>query len=655
MEQGIHTEAQLAAAIEAGEWYDSDSETENDNSEAELSGEASSEEVDWTNYFWNTGDKLDTNAPLSRTLDAHAILKQLSQLGTDYVDYGGQEGTVNEGDENGKKNSEEDEATCRSAESAAVVPTDGVTDSTTPHSQSERPKHYSIAHEIMTTERTYVQSVRLLEKVVHGAIKTSQMTGRAILPEQGRKEIFLNIGEIYALNFDLLQELEDRLKNWDSNSMIADVLAKRAPFFKLYSMYSARFDSAQAAYCKWLKTSKPFAELIKLIETGPLCKGLPVSSYMLCPVQRIPRYKLLLEDYLKHLPEDHPDIDNTKAALAAIAEAAEHMNERITDMENQVKVVQMQKTFVGKENIVAPGRKYIGRGPVFFVPGSRWKQRVLFLFSDVLLVARITAAGRYRIRHKVPLKKMLVSIVESPVLRNGFCIAERGLTKPFRFCTKSVEERTKWITELSNAKTKDEGVLATMGKNSPYAAVLNDPEAHSSIMAVLNDPSFEHNHPSWVRRSLRYAPTTVRKGLPFTSYALASQQLSRETGGGENGGVEEVDFGEGVVTEFVCERKYTKVLRPGLDHSLSSYMHYQCEGKLMEVRWFVLTCRTLVCYQDHTVRRAFTCSWYMYPVMCPAFQSARCGQWCPHSNWLYSVHCHTGRSAGEKIHVQTVP
>ncbi len=51
-------------------------------------------------------------------------------------------------------------------------------------------------------------------QVVHGAIKTSQMTGRAILPEQGRKEIFLNIGEIYALNFDLLQELEDRLKNW---------------------------------------------------------------------------------------------------------------------------------------------------------------------------------------------------------------------------------------------------------------------------------------------------------------------------------------------------------------------------------------------------------------------------------------------------------
>lgn len=51
-------------------------------------------------------------------------------------------------------------------------------------------------------------------QVVHGAVKTSQLTKRPILPEQGRKEIFLNIGEIYALHFDLLQELEDRMKHW---------------------------------------------------------------------------------------------------------------------------------------------------------------------------------------------------------------------------------------------------------------------------------------------------------------------------------------------------------------------------------------------------------------------------------------------------------
>ena len=65
-----------------------------------------------------------------------------------------------------------------------------------------------------------------------------------------------------------------------------------------------------------------------------------------------------------------------------------------------------------------------------------------------------------------------------------------------------------------------------------------------SILAVLNDPSFEHSEPSWVRRSIRVSHSTgVRPSLP----------LSTEEGGT---GVqrEEVDMGGiDIVTEFVSE------------------------------------------------------------------------------------------------------
>ncbi len=50
---------------------------------------------------------------------------------------------------------------------------------------------------------------------------------------------------------------------------------------------------------------------------------------------------------------------------------------------------------------------------------------------------------------------------------------------------RSSEERTKWISELTKAKAKDEGLLSTMGRNSPYAAVLNDPEAHSESISTM--------------------------------------------------------------------------------------------------------------------------------------------------------------------------
>lgn len=38
-----------------------------------------------------------------------------------------------------------------------------------------------------------------------------------------------------------------------------------------------------------------------------ICGNLTLQHHMLEPVQRIPRYELLLKDYLKKLPEESPD------------------------------------------------------------------------------------------------------------------------------------------------------------------------------------------------------------------------------------------------------------------------------------------------------------------------------------------------------------
>ena len=39
---------------------------------------------------------------------------------------------------------------------------------------------------------------------------------------------------------------------------------------------------------------------------------------MLTPVQRIPRYELLLKEYLKKLPEDSPDREDTESKAAMV-------------------------------------------------------------------------------------------------------------------------------------------------------------------------------------------------------------------------------------------------------------------------------------------------------------------------------------------------
>jgi FYVE/RhoGEF/PH domain-containing protein 5/6 len=50
---------------------------------------------------------------------------------------------------------------------------------------------------------------------------------------------------------------------------------------------------------------------------------------MLKPVQRIPQYRLLLEDYLRHLSQTSPDWDDTRAALKIVRDVADHANRSI--------------------------------------------------------------------------------------------------------------------------------------------------------------------------------------------------------------------------------------------------------------------------------------------------------------------------------------
>lgn len=72
-----------------------------------------------------------------------------------------------------------------------------------------------------------------------------------------------------------------------------------------------------------------FAAIVAEAEASPSFKGLQLNSFLVLPVQRVPRYKLLLENLLKYTPEDAPEYADVQAALNLVAEAAIHNNEMI--------------------------------------------------------------------------------------------------------------------------------------------------------------------------------------------------------------------------------------------------------------------------------------------------------------------------------------
>ena len=127
----------------------------------------------------------------------------------------------------------------------------------------------------------------------------------------------------------MLQDFENRIAHWSVSPKIADVIVKKGPFLKLYTTYIREFSAVNYHFDDCCQKFPKFAKLVKDFEKKELCRHLKLKHFMLKPVQRLPQYKLLLEDYLRHLSHESSDFDDTTAALKIVSDAAEHANNTI--------------------------------------------------------------------------------------------------------------------------------------------------------------------------------------------------------------------------------------------------------------------------------------------------------------------------------------
>jgi FYVE, RhoGEF and PH domain containing 3 len=68
-----------------------------------------------------------------------------------------------------------------------------------------------------------------------------------------------------------------------------------------------------------------------------------LSNYLIQPIQRIPRYKMFLEQIVKLTPDDHPDSAALKKSLALVSEIAVTVDEVCEKVENMGKVIEISK------------------------------------------------------------------------------------------------------------------------------------------------------------------------------------------------------------------------------------------------------------------------------------------------------------------------
>ncbi|KAI9002221.1 hypothetical protein DFJ74DRAFT_454487 [Hyaloraphidium curvatum] len=233
----------------------------------------------------------------------------------------------------------------------------------------------ALVREILSTERTYVQLLRnLMELYVVPLEGGPPGSGNdRILSKEEHARIFQNVGSLLGLHSDfilpnLTRACDDYSGRVDPPNVQPPSLRGRigrcflqyAAFLKLYSVYYNGFDAALAMLEKLdsdkpppagrkdpmnlptpaPKTVKRFRQHVERARQSPNHRQINLQAWLLLPVQRLPRYKMLLEKLWECTDASHPDNEDLEKAMEELALRVRECNERKREWEGVTSVVE---------------------------------------------------------------------------------------------------------------------------------------------------------------------------------------------------------------------------------------------------------------------------------------------------------------------------
>uniref|UniRef100_A0A8C5GU58 Intersectin-2-like n=1 Tax=Gouania willdenowi TaxID=441366 RepID=A0A8C5GU58_GOUWI len=399
---------------------------------------------------------------------------------------------------------------------------------------SQEKKRQGYIHELIQTEERYVEDLQIVLEVFY---KPMSESGR--LNEAEMSLIFVNWKELLACNTKLVQALHDRKKTGGEKmpvQMIGDILASELSHMQPY----IRFCSCQINGATLLQTrtdNEPdFKNFLKKIATDYRCKGMPLSSFLLKPMQRITRYPLHIKSILESTAEGHADRGPLKQALERAEELCQQVNEGVREKENSDRLEWIQNhvqcegiieklTFNSLTNCLGP-RKLLHSGKMYKVKSN--KELWAFLFNDFLLLThaakQFTSSGLDKLfsnKNNVQLKtykppvllnEVLVKLPDPSSDEPIFHISH--IDRVYVLKTDNIKERTSWVHKI---KAASEEFIETEKKKRDKAYQVKTSGIGRLLVTILEATELKAGKPNG--KSNPYCEVTMGPQI-FTSRTI---------------------------------------------------------------------------------------------------------------------------------------
>ncbi|EPZ33903.1 Dbl homology domain-containing protein [Rozella allomycis CSF55] len=207
-----------------------------------------------------------------------------------------------------------------------------------------------IVKEIVETEKNYVQCLLFLFRDYKTEFfKNKKQLG---LSDEKIEGLFPCLPALLEKHVDFLRSMVTRISRWNMFSTFGDLFLD-AVDIDLYVAYVSKFDLTMDAHHEAMEKSN-VASFVK--NSGV---NLEMSDMTISPVQRIPRYILLVKQLLKYTDKRHKDFPLLNQAYERLSEIASFIDQKRREAEQYQNIIKLQENILNCPFPIAKPDRYI--------------------------------------------------------------------------------------------------------------------------------------------------------------------------------------------------------------------------------------------------------------------------------------------------------
>jgi len=293
--------------------------------------------------------------------------------------------------------------------------------------------------EMVQSEKRYLEQLKIL---LHDFLYP--LFNERILPHNKQNLFIQDMKMIYSFHKVFYKDL----KSAKSSGDIPDLFVKQADFLKLYINYVENYTQMIECLADFRK-NKEFQKFTK----GLMKRNLFIDNFLIVPIQRVPRYELLLREMLRKSQQEGSEFETISLALDKVHAVSEILNKRKHEFELATRMYYLISLIRGlPPDVVLYDRQRKFLDEQEMTRRSKYDDCKkspchVLLFSDIIITTDLS----YKFKRLVQLSKIVSCQIATAFKSLIFKVSEE---KDFILYCSGLELAKDWKNKVLHARDK---------------------------------------------------------------------------------------------------------------------------------------------------------------------------------------------------------